>query len=138
MGAGYFSLSSPVRAAVAASMYDVRDYGAKGDGRALDTAAINKAIETAAAAGGGSIAFPPGNYRCYTIRLKSNISLFLDQGATIIAADQPQAGQPGYDNFEPNVFGDLVYQDFGHSHWRNSLIWGEQLENISILGPGRI
>jgi len=104
----------------------------------LDTAAVNKAIEAAAAAGGGTVAFPAGNYLCYTIRLKSNVSLFIDQGATIIAADQPQAGQPGYDNFEPNVFGDLVYQDFGHSHWRNSLIWGEQLENISILGPGRI
>jgi len=138
VGAGYFSLALPPRIAVAATTYDLREYGAKGDGRTIDTAAINRAIDTAAAAGGGTIAFPPGNYLSYTIRLKSNISLFLDQGATIIAADQPQAGQPGYDNFEPNVFGDLVYQDFGHSHWRNSLIWGEQLENISILGPGRI
>jgi polygalacturonase len=122
----------------AAATYDIREYGATGDGRTLDTAAVNKAIETAAAAGGGTIAFPAGNYLCYSIRMKSNITLFLDQGATIIAADQPQAGQPGYDNFEPNIYGDLVYQDFGHSHWRNSLIWGEQLENISILGPGRI
>jgi polygalacturonase len=122
----------------AAATYDIREYGATGDGRTLDTAAVNKAIETAAAAGGGTIAFPAGNYLCYSIRMKSNITLFLDQGATIIAADQPQAGQPGYDNFEPNIYGDLVYQDFGHSHWHNSLIWGEQLENISILGPGRI
>jgi polygalacturonase len=138
IGAGCFSFALPAGAAVGATAYDVRDHGAKGDGRTLDTAAINRAIDTAAAAGGGTVVFPPGNYLCYTIRLKSNISLFLDQGATIIAADQPLAGQPGYDNFEPNLFGDLVYQDFGHSHWRNSLIWGEQLENISILGPGRI
>jgi polygalacturonase len=138
IGAGCFSLAAPLRITAAATTYDVREYGAKGDGRTLDTAAVNKAIETAAAAGGGTVAFPAGNYLCYTIRLKSNITLFLDQGATIIAADQPQAGQPGYDNFEPNIYGDLVYQDFGHSHWRNSLIWGEQLENISILGPGRI
>src|SRR5262245_34031133 len=138
LGLGYSSAALPLRTIVAATMYDVRAYGAKGDGRTLDTSAVNKAIETAAAAGGGTVAFPPGNYLCYSIRMKSNITLFLDQGATIIAADQPQAGQPGYDNFEPNIFGDLVYQDFGHSHWRNSLIWGEQLENISILGPGRI
>ena len=131
-------LAAPIHAFAAASTYNVREYGARGDGKTLDTAAINKAIETAAARGGGTIAFPAGNYLCYTIRLKSNITLFLEQGATIIAADQPRPGQAGYDNFEPNVFGDLVYQDFGHSHWRNSLIWGEQLENISILGPGRI
>jgi polygalacturonase len=131
-------LAAPFHAFAAASTYNVREFGAKGDGKTLDTAAINKAIETAAARGGGTVAFPAGNYLCYTIRLKSNITLFLEQGATMIAADQPRAGQAGYDNFEPNVFGDLVYQDFGHSHWRNSLIWGEQLENISIQGPGRI
>src|SRR5262249_59758519 len=108
------------------------------EGKKVDTEAINKAIDAAAAAGGGSVQFPAGAYLCYTIRLKSNIALFIDAGATIIAADQPQPGQPGYDNFEPNPWGDLVYQDFGHSHWRNSLIWGEHLENISILGTGTI
>ena len=138
LGLGYLSLSSSARAPVAPTGYSVRDYGAVGDGKTLDTAAVNKAIDTAAAAGGGTVIFPAGGYLCYSIRLKSNISLFLEQGATIIAADQPQAGQPGYDNFEPNQWGDLVYQDFGHSHWHNSLIWGENLENISILGPGRI
>lgn len=141
LGAGCLSLTVPRRVFAAAMTFDVRDYGAKGDGKTLDTAAVNKAIEAASAAGGGTVAFPPGNYLSYTIRLKSNIALFLDQGSTIIAADQPQAGQSAesrYDNFEPNVFGDLVYQDFGHSHWRNSLIWGEGLENISILGPGKI
>ena len=126
------------RVVVAADTYNVRDYGAIGDGKALDTAAVNKAIEAAAAAGGGTVVFPAGSYLCYSIRLKSNIALLIDHGATIIAADQPQPGQPGYDNFEPNPWGDLVYQDFGHSHWHNSLIWGENLENISILGTGTI
>jgi polygalacturonase len=40
---------------------------------------------------------------------------------------------------EPNEWGDKFnYQDYGHSHWQNSLIWGIGLENVSILGPGRI
>jgi len=125
-------------AEAAADTFNVRDYGATGDGNALDTTAVNKAIDAAAAAGGGTVVFPAGNYLCYTIRLKSNIALLIDHGATIIAAAQPQPGQPGYDDFEPNLWGDLVYQDFGHSHWRNSLIWGENLENISILGTGMI
>jgi polygalacturonase len=58
-----------------------------GDGTTLDSPAINKAIETPSAAGGGTVHFPAGNYLSYSIRLKSNISLYLDQGATIIAAD---------------------------------------------------
>jgi polygalacturonase len=125
-------------AAAGADTFNVRDYGAMGDGNALDTAAVNKAIDAAAAAGGGTVVFPAGNYLCYSIRLKSNIALLIDHGATIIAAAQPQPGQPGYDDSEPNLWGDLVYQDFGHSHWRNSLIWGGNLENISILGTGTI
>lgn len=118
--------------------YNVRDYGATGDGKTLDTDAINKAVDAAAAAGGGTVLFPSGTYLCYSIRLKSNIELNLTHGATILAADQPTDGKPGYDPAEPNRFGDLAYQDYGHSHWHNSLIWGENLENISITGLGRI
>lgn len=128
-----------VRAAdTPSAVYNVRDYGATGDGKTIDTPAINKAIDAAAAAGGGMVLLPPGTYLCYTIRLKSNIELHLGQGATILAADQPAAGQPGYDESEPNRFGDLAYQDYGHSHWRNSLIWGENLDHIAITGSGRI
>jgi len=115
--------------------FDVRKYGAKGDGKALDSPAINKAIDAAAAAGGGTVLVLAGTYRSFSIRLKSNVALYLDQGATILAAD-PRDGDGKYDLPEPNQWDQ--YQDFGHSHWRNSLIWGENLENISILGPGRI
>ena len=73
-------------------VYDVTTFGAKGDGQTLDTPAINKAIETAAAAGGGTVHFPAGTYLSVSIRLKSNITLYLDQGATILAAD-PIAGR---------------------------------------------
>jgi polygalacturonase len=118
-----------------ARAYDVRKYGAKGDGKALDSPAINKAIDAAAAAGGGTVLLLAGTYRSFSIRLKSNVALYLDQGATILAAD-PKDGDGKYDVPEPNQWDQ--YQDFGHSHWHNSLIWGENLENISILGPGRI
>ncbi|MDD2763523.1 MAG: glycosyl hydrolase family 28-related protein [Opitutaceae bacterium] len=120
-----------------APAFDVRAFGAAGDGRTLDTGAINQAIEAAAAAGGGTVYFPAGIYASHSIRLRSNIALYLGPGATILAADPPPEGAAGgYDAPEPCPFDQ--YQDFGHSHWHNSLIWGENLENVSILGPGMI
>jgi polygalacturonase len=116
--------------------FDVRAFGAKGDGSALDTPAINKAIEAASAAGGGMVHFPAGSYLCFSIHLKTNVALYLNAGATILAADTPASGGGGYDPPEPNQWDH--YQDFGHSHWHNSLIWGEEISNVSILGPGLI
>src|SRR5438270_2342671 len=116
-------------------VYSVKAFGAKGDGRTVDTPAINKAIEAANAAGGGTVLFTAGTYLCFSIRLKSNVTLYLDNGATILAAD-PKETEGSYDLPEPNEWD--KYQDFGHSHWHNSLIWGENLENVSILGPGLI
>src|SRR6266702_337667 len=115
-------------------IYNVKTFGATGDGKQLDTEAINKAIDAAAAAGGGTVFFPAGNYLSVSIRLKSNITLYLDQGATIVAANASSDAK--YDPPEPNEWD--KYQDFGHSHWHNSLIWGENLTNVSILGPGTI
>lgn len=115
--------------------YDVKEYGAKGDGTTPDNESINKAIDAASAAGGGTVYFPAGTYLSFSIHLKNNISLYLDQGATILAAD-PSVTKGGYDPAEPNESD--KFQDFGHSHWQNSLIWGIGLENISILGPGMI
>ena len=121
----------------AADSFDVKAYGATGDGKTMDTAAVNKAIDAAAAAGGGTVAFPAGTYLCYSIHLKSNIMLSLSEGATILAADAPpQGSEGGYDHAEPNQWD--KYQDFGHGHFHNSLIWGEELSNIGIVGSGRI
>jgi len=117
-----------------ANPFNVKAFGATGDGKTLDTSAINKAIDAAATAGGGTVYFPAGNYLSVSIHLKSNISLYLDQGATIIAANT--SADAKYDPPEPNEWD--KYQDFGHTHWHNSLIWGENLTNVSILGPGMI
>ena len=131
-------LAYHAKSQVGAKVYSVKDYGATGDGVTLDTEPINKAITAASAAGGGTVYFPAGTYASHSIRLKSHISLYIDQGATILAAPSV-AGAPGYDEPEPNDWGDkLKYQDFGHSHFHNSLIWGENLEDISIMGPGTI
>ena len=125
----------PSGATARALVYDVRAFGATGDGKTLDSPAINKAIEAAAAAGGGTVNFSAGTYLSISIHLKSNITLHLDQGATILAADTVP-GKTTYDLPEPNGWD--MYQDFGHSHWQNSLIWGIGLENVSITGPGLI
>lgn len=124
-------------AAQANSWLSIKDFGAKGDGKTVDSKAINDAIDAAAQNGGGTVLLPAGTFLSYSIRLKSNISLYLDQGCILLAADSASGGR--YDNPEPNEWGDkLHYQDYGHRHWHNSLIWGENLENISILGPGLI
>jgi polygalacturonase len=115
--------------------YDVRQFGARGDGTTIDSDAINKAIEAAAAAGGGTVHFPAGTYASFSIRLKSNVVLSLGAGATLLAAD-PASGKGRYDAPEPSEHD--LYQDFGHSHWQNSLIWGIGIENVAIVGPGRI
>jgi polygalacturonase len=121
-----------------AGVFEVTEFGAKGDATTIDTPSINRAIEAAAASGGGTVHFAAGQYLCYSIRLKSNVALHLDQGAVIIAADPLPEGQPrGYDEPEPEQPWE-AYQDYGHNHWHNSLIWGENLHDISIFGPGRI
>ena len=120
------------------ALFVVNRFGAVGDGQALDTPAVNDAIDAAAKAGGGVVFFPAGKYLCYSIHLRSNVTLQLATGATIIAAPGPQPGEQGkYDLAESNVPWE-AYQDFGHNHWRNSLIWGEDLENVAIIGGGLI
>ena len=113
--------------------------GARGDGSTIDSPAVNRAIEAAAAAGGGTIYFPAGVYACYSIRLKSGVGLYLDQGAVLLAASTPLEGSStGYDGAEPQDPAIEPHQDYGHNHWRNSLIWGDNVHDVSIAGPGLI
>jgi polygalacturonase len=107
--------------------FNVKDFGAKGDGKTNDTVAISKAIEKASSSGGGIVNFPAGKYMAASARIRSNVCLKLDKEAVI------EGLKAGYEAPEPNPQWDK-YQDFGHSHFRNAVLWGEHVENFSILG----
>jgi hypothetical protein len=109
--------------------FNVRDFGATGDGRTNDTVAINKTIDQSNGSGGGDVIFPAGTYLAASIHLKSNVRFLLDQDAVITGA------KSGYDAPEPNGF--EQYQDFGHSHFHDALMWGDNIENFAIVG-GRV
>ncbi|WP_328641932.1 glycosyl hydrolase family 28 protein [Streptomyces canus] len=117
----------------AATVFDVRDYGAKGDGSANDTPAVNKAITAASsAAGGGVVRFPPGDYKAKnTVHMKSHVTLRLDKGATLQGSSADT-----YDKAESNPYDD--YQDYGHSHFRDAMIHGDRLTDIGFVGQGVI
>jgi polygalacturonase len=130
--------TSKVPKATSESHFDVKAFGATGDGKTVDTPAINRAIEAAAEAGGGTVFFPAGSYLSYSIRLKNKVTLNLSSGVVIVAAETDASTQGhGYDPAESNAPWEN-YQDYGHNHWHNSLIWGEGLENVGICGPGLI
>jgi len=111
------------------AVFNVRDFGATGNGDTNDTSAINRAIDACSMSGGGNLVFPPGTYSAASIHIKSNVRFVLDKNAIITGAAS------GYDPPEPNEFD--KYQDFGHSHFHNALMWGEKIENFAIIG-GRV
>lgn len=129
-----FALSCLSAIADSTKDYNIRLFGAVGDGKNLDSPAINTAIDSAVANGGGKIIVPAGIYLCGSIHLKSNIELHLLPGAIIKAAP---ASMKVYD--ESESFGGFPeYQDGGHTYFHNSLIWAEGQDNISITGRGMI
>ena len=130
----FFALMVCCNMIAAHPVYNVRDYGAKGDGKTLDSPAINAAIEAAVKDGGGQVVLPAGTYLSGSIRLKSNIDLHLDAGCTLLAAP---ASMKAYD--ESESFGGFPeYQDGGHTYFHNSLIWADGQQNVSITGHGMI
>jgi hypothetical protein len=116
----------------AAPVFDVKSFGAKGDGSANDTPAINKAIVAAnKASGGGVVDFPSGTYKAGgSIHLLSNITLDLESGSTLAGTSS------GYDKAESNP--NDKFQDYGHSHFHDAMIWGDGLTNIGFTGSGTI
>ncbi|MGP8243736.1 MAG: glycoside hydrolase family 28 protein, partial [Bryobacteraceae bacterium] len=98
----------------AASRFDVTDYGAHGDGKTNDGAAIQKAIDACARNGGGTVYLTPGNFLSGTIALKSNVALHLEPGATLWGSRQMSDFNPPY------------------------LIYARGAENIAIEGSGMI
>lgn len=112
--------------------FDVRDYGAKGNGSANDSPAIDKAIAAANSAGGGTVRVPPGTYKSSnTVHLRSNVTIQLDAGSTIVGSSSK-----AYDAPEPNQWD--KYQDYGHSHFHNAMFHGDRLTNIAFTGAGAI
>jgi len=95
-------------------IFNPRQYGATGDGKTLDSNAINAAITACTQAGGGVVYVNPGTYLCGTVILKSNVTLYLEAGATIL--------------------GSTNIKDYAPKH----LIFALNAENVTLAGPGRI
>lgn len=122
--------------------FDIRDFGASSENSpARNTKAINSAIQ-AASAKGGTVVIPKGNFRVYTIRLLSGVNLYLSAGSILSAARadirhsyEQQIGEGGnYEEPEVNLYVGL--QDHGHTYFSNSLIYGADISNVMIYGPG--
>ncbi|MEU7828488.1 glycosyl hydrolase family 28 protein [Nonomuraea sp. NPDC049129] len=127
-----FPIVIPAQPAGALAVFNVKDYGATGNGSTNDTSAINSAITAANSAGGGTVQFPSGTYKsANTIHMKSNVTLQLDAGSTIMGASNDD-----YDAPESNPNDN--YQDYGHSHFHNAMIYGDRLTNIGFVGTGTI
>ncbi|HON92614.1 MAG TPA: glycosyl hydrolase family 28-related protein [Sedimentisphaerales bacterium] len=123
-------IASRVVVAAGVGVFDVREYGAAGDGTTLDTAAINKAVEACGQAGGGQVRFGPGRYLSATVHLKSHVTLFLEAGAVLVGSPDPNSyQQPRVPDFMPEA---------RWGRWHRALILGEGLEDIGIAGGGVI
>jgi hypothetical protein len=123
-------VASPLTARSEPAPLSVRDHGARGDGKANDTAAIQHTID--AAAPGGVVLFPPGDYVSGTLHLRDRLVLQLTAGATLIASADNEDFDP-YEKIEYESFADRETTDFNFA-----LLQGRRLQHLSILGPGRI
>ncbi len=115
-----------------AADHDVRRYGARGDGIAKDTAAVQAALDAAERQGGGTVILPAGNYLCGTLHLRSNVALYLSAGATLLAST---------DNADFDPYEKLPYptpDDRETTYFHYALLAGENVEDIAILGQGAI
>jgi polygalacturonase len=108
------------------AVIDVRQCGALGDGKTLDTAAIQKAIDQCGAAGGGIVHFPPGIYLCQPISLWNKTTLELDAGAQLLATD------------DPADFTRTNKPTVNQSGSFTAFISGSDLTDIAITGKGTI
>jgi polygalacturonase len=112
-------------------IFDVRTYGATGNGHTLDTAAVQQALDECGRAGGGIVRVRAGTYLCQPLVLHSKLTLSLDRGATIKATDDPT------DYLPANVTWDEVLQRTKRGPFR-SFISGQNLTNVTISGHGTI
>lgn len=123
--------TQPIWAAGGRTELNVRSHGATGDGRTLDTRALQAAIDAAGRLG-GTVAFPPGEYLSGTLRLRSRVTLRLDAGASLIASKADEDFD-AVERLPYDTFSDPETSDF-----RFALLQGRDLVDVGILGPGRI
>ncbi len=125
----FFAIS--LQAADGSKIFDVRQFGAKGDGKTLDTAAIQEALDDCGRAGGGTVEFSPGIYLSRPLTLRTKTTLRLDAGATLKATDEPG-------DFLPD---DVAWSDILNGSKKGPLapfISGKDLTDIKICGEGTI
>jgi polygalacturonase len=106
-------------------VWEVTRFGARGDGKTMATASLQKALDACAAAGGGVVVIAPGRYLTGALRLHSHVHLQLDAGATLVASERPQ-------DFPPVRGRDEGIERQVHS----SLLTGFDLEDVAITGRG--
>lgn len=109
--------------------FTVDDFGAVGDGKTLCTVAIQKAVDACAAGGWGTVRLPAGRYLSGALVLKSNVTLRVERGATLLGSPRPE----DYPE-DPHAYASR----FSDEHGRCSLITAEKAENVCIEGGGII
>jgi polygalacturonase len=115
-------------AIAAEELYDVRDYGAKPDGKTLCTTSIQKAIDACSQSGGGTVYLPPGTFLSGTIYFKTGVTLKLAAGSTLL-------GSTDLRDYPPTV---QAFRSYTDNYTDKSLIYGENVERIAITGEGTI
>ncbi len=115
----------------ASGVFDVRDFGAAGDGEKLDTEALQAAIDACNEAGGGTVLVPPGTYLTGTIFLKSHVNLHLRAGATLLGSQRREDYNPD-DVFAENPVFSRETVTGAH------LVIAYKAEGVSITGEGTI
>ena len=121
-----------------ATTCDVTKYGATGNGKTLDTVAIQKAIDACHASGGGTVLFDRGKFLSGTILLKSNITLRIEPGAVLLGStnnDDFEIKQPGT---APVAKTGEVADELGAHHIGHHFIYADNVDNVAIEGGGVI
>ena len=115
------------------NMFDVKQYGAAGDGLQLDSPCIQKAIDACAAVGGGTVFLPAGTYLCGTMHMKSHVHVLIEKGALVLGSKN----MADFDPFEePTEY--CAYQDRSHSYFHHSLFVADGVCDIALTGFGTI